>query len=639
MIHLVFKEVRQLVPILVLWSAVLIIGYISQFATVRLDEQSFSKWCSEFCQPGLNVESMLFVVVTAIFCIVTAYSLFPREHDESTIDFLNALPVSRASIFIAKCLAAWLSVSLISALSYWSDFGLLALNSQSIDGKAYPDVMAMQALRDSLFAYVVIAHGVFLSRFRTPGLIIYALYFSGLFWWENSVGSAGVFNLFAFYSNEFSGQRLLLNWSTIIPHLIAATVIYILAFLLWRRAESRVARRLDERRSSKWLGAIASMLAFLVISGVMAGRFVADNVVEAREVVETDFYDFIFRSSGESTVDSLVVHADEDYRALVSLLNANDNPAIVADLTADKGHVAGLAVWKKIQMDIGDGQTDLYYRRVLSHETTHVFQSVMSERKLSRAANATTFFTEGMAQLVSFRVVPDESTRRKNWIVAALAWKRHKIRFQDLSNYRSFEDRFDAELVYTLADTWVEALVQTCGDRILGDVLRSAGREDAPRGLSGEMYWRNLLQHAHCELESVNVAWINLMDETLSDSEDEYPEFGAITFSRHSNGSVTVTADLLAVKSQDESPVESFAESLDYYLKIEPGDVLLKQFSPIFRADVQKDGDQLQAVFHVPAAKVSTDRVRYQIGFRPETDARLFFERWRSTSVIETRDN
>ncbi len=636
--HLLFKELRQLAPILVLWSVVLLIGYISQLATIRLDQHSFSAWCGEFCSAGLNAESMFFVVVTAIFCVVTAYSLFPREHDDATIDFLNALPVSRATIFVAKCLAAWLAVSAISSLSYVLDYGLLTLNSQSIDGKAYPGVMATQALRDALFAYVVVAHGVFLSRFRTPGLIVYALYFLGLIWWENSRGSAGAFNIFAFYSNEFVGEKLLLNWSTIVPHLIAATVIYIAAFRLWHRAESRVVQRLNEQRQIGWLGMVFSVLAFLLISSVMAGRFVADSVMGDREAVATDQYNFIFVANSQKTVDSLVEHADEDFQALAGLLNTEEKPEIVVDLTAQKGHVAGLAVWKKIQMDISDGQTDSNYRRILSHETAHVFQSVLTERKLARDTNATLFFTEGMAQLTSFRIVPDPAMKRKNQVVAALAWKRHDIRFRDLSNYSNFERRFDAELVYSLAETWVEALVQTCGDRILGDVLRSAGRDGVPPGLPGEVYWRQILQHVNCELETVNVNWFSSMDSSmgngLPDGEDPYPEFGALTFRQSEASSVTVTADVVESDPQmSTADNESFVQSLDYYLRVQPGDVLLKGISPVYRGDVQTNGNRLQVVFHVPASQASNGRIRYQIGFRPEKGARIFFERWRRAVV------
>jgi len=122
MIQLLFKEIRQLRPIAYLWFFLLVFGYAIQFFTERLDENTFGQWCEGYCDYGSNVAVASFIVLLAM---VTAYSLFPREYDESTIDLLRALPISRSHIFIAKVLAGWLVLIALHVISYSMDAALL----------------------------------------------------------------------------------------------------------------------------------------------------------------------------------------------------------------------------------------------------------------------------------------------------------------------------------------------------------------------------------------------------------------------------------------------------------------------------------------------------------------------------------
>ena len=65
-------------------------------------------------------------------------------------------------------------------------------------------------------------------------------------------------------------------------------------------------------------------------------------------------------------------------------------------------------------MDLDTFETDRSQARVLSHESAHVMQSVLSERALARHFGAARFFVEGMAQYTSFAIVPEEERRTSN---------------------------------------------------------------------------------------------------------------------------------------------------------------------------------------------------------------------------------
>jgi len=172
MSRLLRKEFVQLLPIAFLWLAIIVLGYLSEFFTTRSDEQTFSSFCEGYCDPGTSVTV---AVLTILFALVTAWSLFPREHDESTIDFLRALPVSRISLYLSKVMAAWLLLIVVHVLVYVLDLVLLAANPESIGGRFYADVWFTLLWRDCLFSFIIICHGVVLSWFRTTGLALYVV--------------------------------------------------------------------------------------------------------------------------------------------------------------------------------------------------------------------------------------------------------------------------------------------------------------------------------------------------------------------------------------------------------------------------------------------------------------------------------
>jgi len=105
--------------------------YGLEIASTRIDELSYLDWCSDYCNVGSDFNLVLF---TIFLYMLAAYSLFPREFDEGTIDFVRSLPVSRGQIFIAKVFAAWLLICLLIFAESLLHSALLLFNTQSISG-------------------------------------------------------------------------------------------------------------------------------------------------------------------------------------------------------------------------------------------------------------------------------------------------------------------------------------------------------------------------------------------------------------------------------------------------------------------------------------------------------------------------
>lgn len=658
MIRLFTKEFRQLRPIAYLWLAILLFGYVIQFFTERVDENTFSSWCEGYCDYNSTIAV---TVSTILLALVTAYSLFPREHDEATIDLLRSLPVSRVSIFTAKVLAGWLLLVALNVLSYSVDALLLATNPESIGGKFYPQVWFTLLWRDCLFIFIIMSHGILLSWFRTVGLVIYFLYLSALVLAETYFGTSGNWSVFTLMSNEYDGSDLVVNSRALVIHSIVAIFILLSSYRLWNRTESGGVGSKKSSRSFRFVQLVFSTIGFLVLSGllvfqVQVGTGTAPD--QALKVVATDHYRFVYETSKSEVVDYLIEYAESDLSELADLMGVQDLPLIRVDLTAQSEHAIGLAKWKKIQIDLDGFDNDISQRRVLVHEATHVLQAVESDRAIADNYNAVKFFIEGMAQFTSFVVVPETDRRKSNWELASVAWKRQNIEFNDLIDAAGFSQSFDAELHYSLGDLWAGALVATCGESALGDFVRATARDNVPKGLPAGVFWRDTMAAIGCDLDTVNATWRDKMSLLYDQVEkNSFPAFSDISVRRDeasnnirliakllpdvaSASSSADPADLPAVittepsSSMNEQDSSSFVVPERYIIRI--ANVTSKLAAGVdhtFRGRLLSDDTGAQVEFLIPDYVVPNGRFRYQLGYTPSRDSRYYYESWRRGSV------
>ncbi|MFK7994040.1 MAG: ABC transporter permease [Granulosicoccus sp.] len=642
MLRLFIKEGRQLFPIACLWVAVLVLNYAIQFATERFDEQTFSSWCEGYCDYNSSASIVIF---SALIALVTAYSLFPREHDDATIDFLRALPVTHRSVFLAKVLAAWGLLCLINLLSYSIDAAMLATNPESIGGRFYSQVWLTLLWRDCLVAFIILSHGILLSWFRTVGLVIYTIYLLLLMWAESALGTSGVWSIFTLLTNEYDGSNLIVNTRALSIHTGIAVAMLFVAYLLWSRTESSVSGGKPQTRGLKVFRALLSVTGFLILAAILVYRVgVGTGSTGSAElrVATTEHYRFVYPAAREDTVQYILKHAEDDYAALADLLGVEQLSNIRVDLSAQSEHAAGLATWKKIQMDLNAFEADVSQRRVLSHETTHVLQAVESDRALAHNYSAVKFFIEGMAQYTSFQVVPEEARRDSNWQLAAISWKRQNIEFDDLTDEAGFSQRFDPELHYSLGDLWTRAFVSTCGEPAMGDFLRAAGRENAVKDLPASIFWRDTAGHIDCDLDVVNEQWRTQMEDLhASVNQAKFPIFTDIVIKREEQtGQIIVTATLSPFEANENASSEKSTSQDDIDV---PGRFILRigaasnriaaGVDPTYRGQVVEDEGMTKVRFTIPASAINGTRFRYQPGYTPFEGSRYYYEAWKRGSI------
>lgn len=628
-------------PIACLWLAVLALGYLTKFATERFDEQTFSAWCEGYCDYNSGATVVIF---TALVALVTAYSLFPREYDDATIDFLRALPVSRSMIFIGKVLAAWVLLCLINIIAYGVDYWLLSANPESIGGRFYPQVWTTLLWRDCLVAFIFISHGVLLSWFRTLGLLIYAIYLLGILWAESVLGTSGLWSVFTLLANEYDGSTLLVNAKALSIHTAIALGFLLVAGRLWSTTESSASGGKKSTLGMTIFRVVLSLSGFVLLAGVLVYRVgvgTGSGATSDLRVATTEHYRFVYKESREETVQYMLEYAEADYAALAELLGVTDLPSIRVDLSAQSEHAAGLATWKKIKMDLNAFESDVSQRRVLSHESTHVLQAVESDRALARNHSAAKFFIEGMAQYTSFDVVPENERRNSNWQLAAISWKRQNIEFADLIDDAGFGERFDPELHYSLGDLWTRAFVSSCGVTAMGEFLRAAGREEATSDMAPIVFWRDTTAQINCDLDTVNELWRVQMEALYAEVEQpRFPVFTDVVIEQSAaSEQVSITAKLSPYESGDNTVnVSARDEALEvttpsrFIVRIGAASTRVAAgVDPVFRGQLMEDGERVN--FKVPRNLITGSRFRYQLGFTPSTGSRYYYEQWQRGSL------
>ena len=627
MITLIAKELRQLTPIAYLWIALLALSIGIELFTTRIDEQSYELFCDALCAPGIEYSQAIFLL---ILCLVTAYSLYPREVDERTIDFLHALPIKKSTIFYGKFIAAFGLVCMLMLFGYGVLSLLLAFNPESMSGKRYFAIDASLFLRDCVFAFVVMAHGVFLSRFRTAGLIVYALYLMLIRWLETVFDGIGWISVFEIFKIDYAGTGFSFSLNAMAGHVAVALVMLVWACNMWSSAQGKAEGVNKNEKVQRVLKVVVSVFGFLLMAMILVGQVLQNAQVaeeRATEDLRTDHYRFIFLTSDKMRAEELHASAEQQYQQLRVLLNASEEPVIYVDMTSENEHAAGLAQWKTIKMGLSRGESPDRYARVLSHETAHVFQSVESNRAFQAYFNSTRFFIEGMANYVSFEIVPQVDTRRQNRDIAAVSWKRQDIQFEDMANSSAFASEYNAELVYSLGEIWTEALVDVCGRDALGEVLRSAGRDNAPQGLSAIVFWRDTLQHFSCEMELVNAAWRNKLNARFEGlDQSQFPIIDNMS-AVELEGEITISVS---------APLSSEVPRHRYALRIAKESKSVASVDAVFKPDdLIVEGDSQVLKFQVPVELIDNGRFRYQVGYQIEDGSRIYYQPWRSGSIFQ----
>ncbi len=619
MIGLFKKELRALVPV-ALFASLVCADIFERPFFERLDETTWSDIVGT-AEPGKEgIGAIAFVLALIAFSV--AYAAFVREHDERTIEVLYSLPIRRRTIFVTK-VSAGLSVLFGTLLLLMaSDSFMSAFNTQSISGRQWRLDLALEITAIHAFFYAVVyAHGLLASVFRLFGLIPYALLVFCIEILDDHLPFLAWVNPVTLVDPQYRGRELVFPIGAMVFHSIAAFGALVLAYFAWMGPAEQIGRAIEALRATLVAKAVLGCGAAIGILfiGLIALALIVDGPLEDEagndvlaaietEQRTTEHYVFTYPVTHRERALTLIAEADALHESIGRTLRADSGPQIAADLTEVSREHLGIAAWTHIRVGIATEPNPMRLRRTFAHETVHAFQHRLSDRRQGDAGDSTRFFAEGSAEYIAYVLVPEDAGLLHARTMAAAAWERHRMDFDELVDDRRLRARFDETLVYSLGEIWTAALVETHGEDSIGNVLRALGRTDAPRGLAARALWEDTLRAAGGDLESVDAAFVRRLSAIAEEQRatiDALPRIGGGVAGRD-GGDVRIVASL------DREPEAGWG----YWVRVRLGPDAGPTDTIAFEGFPDRENPR-RIVFRVPA--VLLPGPRFQLLFAIET--------------------
>ena len=520
------KELRAARPFLALVLFFGSLNWLFMLLAEYPDQYPLSKLMSEESRSSSQI--LTFIVAWAL-----AAGLLVRERDEGTLTFLDALPVSRAQIFLCKFVVALGVLWLLPLTELLFNITFHALSRTSIETGFHWNILLTPALLDGTACVIFLSFGLAMSFLRRFALLVLGL----LVWvlvllkeWE--VPYVPLLDIFSLSDPVFAGQRWLVPWAKLGVQLVLAGVCAGIAFVSFQFTGD-AAQRLGAKAQRWRAGALLGGLAFAAIIALWMGLAVwfasKSDLTDQPRVhysdwatsrVQTERYQFLYPENRSDAVRPLLERADAVEGKVREFLRAASPGRIVVDMTDALPRHAGVAHWKKVQMNLPYDSAELDVNAlaaVLGHETTHVYIDHVSKSRLNHLFNSTRFFHEGLASYLEYRLFLPPSRLASSRRVAAVMRARGEVKFEELVDDEALSLKRDRDIVYALGEVFVAALVKRRGDAAPADVLRAFARDGAPKDLKKLALWQDTFQAAGYNLSDVTDEFFAELDRAVTE--------------------------------------------------------------------------------------------------------------------------
>ncbi|MEM7698660.1 MAG: ABC transporter permease [Verrucomicrobiota bacterium] len=466
-----------------------------------------------------------------LWCLIVSVGVLVREKDGETLTYLDGLPVSRSSVYVAKWVVAFFIIigfSILLFLETWL-YDLLSRTSVS-EPTPWHQVWTYWALDTFLIAFFlsVLFPLSFLRRWifvTVGGYIWLSLFLKGA-----QVPYAALFDPFQLIETPQAPED---PWPIPWAHLAVLTAIAILGWICglilfnWRAHRfGKLWRGLVDSWVGKSVGCLGILAIVIVVIGLgfllsivdeepedfhegLAASDVRDTLVGKNEILtrQTRHHEFVYRLGDAKRVERLADQSDAAYRRVAELMQLPADQRegrIVVDLSSPlAAHNAGQAYWQKIRMRIPRKAPTEEAVAILGHELAHVFADQITDSRLSESFNETRWFHEGMASWVEYSLFRSAEAALGFERQLALASYWDEVDFSEMVNDVEASEIRDPFLVYPAGWLWVDSAEDVYGEDVVARLLRSIARKDAARKLTGLSYWREACLGADLDLERI----------------------------------------------------------------------------------------------------------------------------------------
>ncbi|OJH41053.1 ABC transporter permease [Cystobacter ferrugineus] len=521
---LVAKEARDQRPFLGLALFLLLLNVLSALWEAPLGFSPYAVSLPERFEPDDDLSVLTFLLAFAL-----GSGLLVREQDDRTLEFLDALPTSRWTLFWIKVLVALATVLVYPlGMTAWT---LLeqALSRTSLEPGLHLDVIGMAIVLRVVQALSVLALGLALAPLRRLcwTLLAVLMLAQGLLedrapWWS-------ALNPLRLTAPVFEGNHWRWPVEALLLQLSVTAALLALALAQFLGWGERLLAAAQQRLQGSWLGVLASVTTVgLFFAVFMRWGGADDETATSGEEVRVEFptsasaqadtrhYQFTYPASLRQRAEPLLRGADASFEKVRAFLGVDSGEPLRADLGGSMRHTAGTAYWNTLRMGLENLSSDEEALAVLGHETTHVLsQRIVGPEATPHLADMH-LFAEGLATYVEYRFFrPPDALEEYHWL-AATARARREVKTEELLAPDRLAAERDANWVYPLGRAFVEALVRRHGDGAPARVLAALGRKDAPEGLQEALLWQDAFQTAGIDLSQVFDDFFASLDEQVA---------------------------------------------------------------------------------------------------------------------------
>lgn len=529
MIALLKKEWRSQWPFAALIVFLVSTAYAATAATKSVTHRSLE---SLYGDDLIDVVPEM-AIILSLLSMAVSYGLLVRDLDDRTIDFLDALPVTRTQIFASKFLAGLSVLWLLPLLDAICLTVSRSVSMTSLDRQLHLDWVVIGEALVMLKLFTFFSIGLLLSFARRFGWLLLGIAVMSTLVVGRFDPTFQLENLSLFSAGSFDGRRWRLPWGLIAGYVGVGSLALLSAYGLFLgggtwllrqtgRSDSRI-KQIVLVVTSALIGVVGFSIAGFVLNDSTDGedpkavrvRF-SGGVTSSRR---TRHFEAIYPSSLSDRAGRLLDDADEIHETVSSFLGGRASGIVRIDMTATSDHHLGVAYWERLKMDLTAHQSPADLRATLGHETTHVILESLSDGRLGEQFESTRAFHEGVATYVERRFfTPGDAIDHR--LPAAVIADRGEADFARLVDNDRLRREHDSLLVYELGEVFAAATVSCFGDEAPG---RLAGTFADPRhteGLSGVGLWRSVFQATGYSLSRVIDEYHRLLGEAVEHHAD-----------------------------------------------------------------------------------------------------------------------
>jgi hypothetical protein len=521
---LMAKELRDQRPFL--WLALFFIA-AEVLGTLWTDPLGFTPYASTFLM-RFKADGDL-SVLTFILAFALGSGLLVREQDDRTLEFLDALPTSRWSLFGVKLLVALGTVLVYPlGLSLWL---LLqhALARTSLDAGLHLDLLGVGSVLRVAQALTVLALALALAPLRRLCWTALATLMLAQSLLQERLPWVSALNPFRLTAPEFEGTRWRWPVEALGLQLTVAGVLLALALAQFLGLGERLVGSMLRRLQGSWMGTLATLATVGLFIAVLVrvfddgeGKEAEASASDAPTVefpsartaqADTRHYQFTYPANLRKRAEPLLDGADGVFEQVRTFLGVEAGAVIRADLGGSARHTAGTAYWNTLRMNLVGFAGTEEALGVLRHETTHVLAQRLAGVDAAPRLSSMRLLNEGLATYVEHRFIEGSTEAEEYQLIAAAARARREVKTEELLDLERLAAERDENWVYPLGRAFIEVLVRRHGDGAPARVLTALGRKDAPEGLDGALAWQDAFQTAGIDLSQVFDDFFAYLDE------------------------------------------------------------------------------------------------------------------------------